>query len=240
MGTIHSKYTKMLFRDADITSWVTESSPELSVDLSDTTTYGKTNKTNAAGLGDSKLSFSGIYDPVADGPQNLILPYLGVNSDQLALIGYGGFTLGLGVALIGGKVSSYKVSDPVGDMVKFTAEIGGSDGGLLGHSLHDTTSEAATGMATAVDAGAGQLTTSFGGIGHLHVLSGTGSLTVKIQDSADNTTFADLITFTAATGRTFERKFVTGTVRRYVRASWTITTGPFVFVAAFGRGGREA
>lgn len=246
MATIHSKFTKMLLRDVDISSFVMESSPDYSVDMSDTTVYGKTNKTKATALGDSKLSFSGLYDPVADGIDALVVPYLGVNVDQLAMIGYGGFAVGQGVSLIGGKFSGWKLSDPVGDMVKFTAEIEGSDGGVVGRSLHDTaTTETITANGASVDAGAGQLTTLFGGIGHLHVLSATGtspSLTVKIQDSADNSTFADLITFTAATARTFERKFFTGTVRRYIRATWTIagTTPVFGFAAGFGRGGREA
>lgn len=79
---------------------------------------------------------------------------------------------------------------------------------------------------TAYDAGA---STAFGWQAYLHVFAVTGtSVTVKIQDSADNSTFADLTggTFAAATGATWQRLAgaAGSTVRRYVRV---ITTGTF-------------
>jgi hypothetical protein len=80
---------------------------------------------------------------------------------------------------------------------------------------------------TALDFGA--TSTLFGWQAYLHVFAVTGtSVTVKLQDSADNSTFADLTgaAFTAATGRTSQRLAgaAGSTVRRYVRA---ITTGTF-------------
>ncbi len=70
---------------------------------------------------------------------------------------------------------------------------------------------------------------SFGGQAYLHVFSFTGtSVTVKIQDSADNSSWLDVTSFafTAATGRTTQRIQLgsTATIRRYVRA---VTTGTF-------------
>lgn len=88
----------------------------------------------------------------------------------------------------------------------------------------DTT---ATSPATGVDTLA---SASFGGQAYLQVFSFTGtSVTVKIQDSADNSSFADIspsLVFTAATGVTAERVSVANdtTIRRYVRA---ITSGTF-------------
>lgn len=70
---------------------------------------------------------------------------------------------------------------------------------------------------------------SFGAQAFLHVFSFTGtSVTIKIQDSADNSSFTDLTGggFTLVTGTTFER-IATGptqAVRRYLRV---ITTGTF-------------
>lgn len=71
--------------------------------------------------------------------------------------------------------------------------------------------------------------TNFGAQFYLHLTAFTGtSVVVKIQDSADNTTFADLAgaAFTSATGPTFERIAVANnvTVRRYLRV---VTTGTF-------------
>lgn len=70
---------------------------------------------------------------------------------------------------------------------------------------------------------------SFGGQAYLQVFSFTGtSVTVKIQDSADNSAWSDVTSFafTAATGRTTQRIQLgsTATIRRYVRA---VTTGTF-------------
>ena len=86
---------------------------------------------------------------------------------------------------------------------------------------------------TSVDQTAGS---SAGAVGYLQAVSiGSGTATVKIQSSTNNSTWSDLITFTAVTAQTSERVAVTGTVNRYVRV---ITTGTFtnlVFVAGFAR-----
>ena len=73
--------------------------------------------------------------------------------------------------------------------------------------------------------------TANGLVAHLHVFSFSGtSVTVKIQQSSDDGSgdpFADLITFTAATGVTSERKStaaLTTAVEQYLRV---VTTGTF-------------
>lgn len=75
----------------------------------------------------------------------------------------------------------------------------------------------------------GGAATNFGAQIYLHVFSVTGtSVSVKLQDSADNTTFADLsgAAFLAATAAGAQRIALAtnATVRRYVRA---VTTGTF-------------
>lgn len=70
---------------------------------------------------------------------------------------------------------------------------------------------------------------SFGAQAYLQVFAFTGtSVTVKVQDSADDSSFADVtgLTFTAATGITTERLATANnaTIRRYLRA---VTTGTF-------------
>jgi hypothetical protein len=74
--------------------------------------------------------------------------------------------------------------------------------------------------------------TSFGCQVYLQVTAFTGTdVTVKLQDSADNATFADLAsgTFTQTTAANTAQRIAVGgtaTVRRYVRAT-TITSGGF-------------
>lgn len=85
---------------------------------------------------------------------------------------------------------------------------------------------------TGLDYGATIGSTSFGFQAYLQVTAFTGTdVTVKIQDSADNSTYNDLASgaFAQTTAaRTFQRIAVggTATVRRYVRVS-TVTSGGF-------------
>lgn len=76
---------------------------------------------------------------------------------------------------------------------------------------------------------------SFGGQAYLHVTSFTGTdVTIKIQDSADNSTFADVASFafTQVTAAPASERIALGntaTLRRYLRAT-TVTTGGFTSV----------
>ncbi|MET8766320.1 hypothetical protein [Streptomyces sp. NPDC004658] len=73
---------------------------------------------------------------------------------------------------------------------------------------------------------------SFGGQAYLHVTAFTGTdVTIKIQDSADNSTFTDVagFAFTQVTAAPASERIALGntaTLRRYLRAS-TVTTGGF-------------
>jgi hypothetical protein len=92
-----------------------------------------------------------------------------------------------------------------------------------GQRTDTTATSPATGLDTLASA-------AFGLQAWLHVFAFTGtSVTVTLQDSADNSTFAAIgggVSFTAATGITSQRIATanTQTIRRYVRA---ITTGTF-------------
>ncbi|WP_318205391.1 hypothetical protein [Streptomyces sp. SCL15-4] len=76
---------------------------------------------------------------------------------------------------------------------------------------------------------------SFGGQAYLHVTAFTGTdVTIKIQDSADNSTFADVASFafTQVTAAPASERIALGntaTLRRYLRAT-TVTTGGFTSV----------
>lgn len=95
----------------------------------------------------------------------------------------------------------------------------------------DRTDTGATATGTGLD---GTASTAFGLQAYLHVSAITGtSVTVRLQDSADNATFADITgaAFTAATVVGGQRLAIanTATVRRYVRVA---TAGTFT-VATF-------
>lgn len=87
------------------------------------------------------------------------------------------------------------------------------------------TDTVATSPATGLD---GLASSTFGGQAYLQVLGVTGtSVTARVQDSADNASFANIAgggLFVAATAVGAQRIELTGTIRRYLRV---ITTGTF-------------
>ena len=147
--------------------------------------------------------------------------------------------------LIQGQLTSYEVTPAVGDVVTVSAEIqasgsiGAINGGkVIASSVVNLTASNSTASTTGVDfsASAGN-----GAVGHLHVTENTGNntLNIKLQESSDNNTFTDLITFStvSATTPTSERVETTGTVARYIRAVVTssITSGSATFITALAR-----
>ena len=91
---------------------------------------------------------------------------------------------------------------------------------------------------TAIDLGA--VSTLFGAAAYLHVFSvASGTAVFKVQDSADNLSFADVsgLTFTGATGATVQRlqTGLTATIRRYVRIQGSGTHGAAVIAVNFVR-----
>ncbi|MFF7550945.1 hypothetical protein ACFZCU_46185 [Streptomyces canus] len=143
-----------------------------------------------------------------------------------------GTTLGDAAASLVGKQVNY---DPTrGDDGMLTFGVSGQSNGFgieWGQQLTagirtDTAATNGTGIDTTASA-------SFGGQAYLQVFSpftGTDA-TVKIQDSADNVSFADVagLSFTQITAGPTSERIATAagaTIRRYVRAA-TVTTGGF-------------
>lgn len=200
------------------------------VDMLEPTTFGDGgNKRALAGLTDSTFNCEGFID--AD-----------TNSEAAAWTGntplsysHTGFARGESVWLVDTLKTSFEPGSQVAGMSSFSLN-GQTDGPVsFGVSLHDLTAETATGNGTGHD---GAASSASGGVGHLHVTSFSGltNAVIKIQHSTDNNTFADLITFSTATGTTSERKTVTGTVNRYLRYALTVTgTGSVTFQTSFAR-----
>ena len=84
--------------------------------------------------------------------------------------------------------------------------------------------------------------TTDGGAGYIQVTAVSGTSPTGdmiIQHSADDTSFANLVTFTQATAITAERIAVSGTVNRYLRVARTIggsSTPTITYMVAFARG----
>lgn len=177
------------------------------------------------GIRDGAISWTSFFDKQA-GQSHLTLRSLPYTDVQITYLH--GTVLGGSAASMIAKQVNYDPTRAADGGLTFgidaVSNTYGIDWGttLTAGQRTDTT---ATSPATGVDGGA---SSSFGGQFYLHVFAFTGtSVTVTVQDSADNSTFAAIaspVVFTAATGLTTQRIAISGTVRRYLRA---ITTGTF-------------
>lgn len=228
MAFIHGKGAAVLHGVYDLSAFLNNASASGSVETGETTCFGAQSKTYVVGLKDGGISVSGLYDAVASGSDVVLYTALGTNDVPTTVIPQGSGTLGNRAQMIAADATSYEVSTPVADVVSVSAEFqasGGFDGGVL---LATLSSRTATENTTSVDNGAA---TTNGGVAHIHVTANTRAASgtiVKVQHSSDNTTFADLATFTTiGTTTTSERVTVAAgtTVNRYVRHAITAIGG---------------
>ncbi len=238
MAFAHSKSARLLLGDVSFSGFLSSWEHTTERELADATTHTDDGHSFVPGLDNGSLTLGGrVDDSAAAGGQDATLDAaLGASAASVITTAPAGFAVGNRVITIDSRESTYSVSAPVAEAVSFEAEWQAEGRVDTGVSLHDLTAETASGNGSSVDGGA---STSGGGVAALHVTAASGtseSLTAKVQHSADNTTFVDLVTFTAA-GSTAERTAVTGTVNRYVRASWQVsgTTPSFTFAVAFAR-----
>lgn len=191
----------------------------------DVTGIDKSAHERIGGRRDGALSFVSYFNPTAGAS---FQTFKALPLTDVLMSYFRGSTLGGDAASMISKQPNFDPTRDDSGEFKFKVDAIGSGFGLeWGVQLTagvrtDTTATNGTGVDTVASA-------AFGGQAYLHVFGVTGtSVTVKIQDSADNATFADVtgLTFTVATGQTAERLALvnTATIRRYVRA---VTTGTF-------------
>lgn len=222
---------------------LTEMSDDTAALQEDTTTLGAAWETHEAhGVKTSQFMQAGFYNDAegdihealvdSNGVARVVCYAVNPNTNGLRFIG-----------LSGAMQSRYKRTPGFKGFHKAapTYEVSGQrDEGRILHALGAETADDDT-EADSVDNGA---SSANGGVGYLQVtavdLDGYDDIVVKIRDSADDITFADLITFAAATAHPHaERTTVAGTVDRYLATSWAFTgtgTSPEVsFFVGFAR-----
>ena len=217
MTFTHSKDSRFAFGSSALAAYLTGYTTSTTTDTADTTPLAESSRAYVAGLADSTITASGLFEPLYDTPA---VATLGAANGSAVTVAPEGFALGSPVVVLSGRNVSYEITSSVGEVVGANLSIQGDGRFDTGVSLADLAEVSATGNGSAHTAAAG---TSGGGVATLHVTACTGTLTVKVQHSTNNSTWSDLATFTAATGATSQRVEVSGTVNRYLRASWTLT-----------------
>ena len=237
MAFIHGKDTVVLLGKDNVTTYFSEHTASVEVDMHDTTVYGKSAKTYLPGLIDGTVSLSGLWDGAASAIDSILAALVGAAASVFTA-GPAGTTIGNRAELASLLETSYEIDDSVSEVVGISVEGQADDRVETGIFLHNLTAETATGNAASQDNGGAS---SNGGVAHLHLTAVTGTSptnTVLVEHSTNGSSWSTLVTFTALAGTTIsERKTVTGTVNRYLRASWTIagTTPSYTFAVAFAR-----
>jgi hypothetical protein len=240
MAFIHGKNAVVLHGAYALTSFLNDGSISASVETAETTAFGNSAKTFVTGLKDGTLSASGMFDGAASAVDEVLTASIGSDSLSPVTFAPNGAVIGQRVVLLQAKTTSYDVSSPVGDVVSVSYDAQ-ADGGLdHGVSLADLASISATTNSTSNDNTA---STANGGLAQVHVTvnSRSSNSTIKVQHSSDNSTWADLASFTvvATTITTSERVAVAAgtTVNRYLRAQNTLAagTGSITYQVSFAR-----
>ena len=237
----HGKNVNVFLDQYDFSTYFNDVTASTSVDTAETSAFGTSAKTYVVGHRDGTVSLSGMFESTeSTGTDQYFATALGSATKIKLIVAPEGNSNGAGAIMLVADDTSYEVSSAIADIVQASAEFQSTDAVEHGKILSSGSAVTATGNGTGVD---NTLATTNGGAGFLSVPVNTrnGNITVKIQHSADNSTFADLVTFTvvSSTTKTSQRVEVASgtTVNRYLRVNYTVagSTGSATPVVAFTR-----
>lgn len=240
MAFVHGKGARLLLGVLDFSGFLRAHEQGTEIEMADSTMYGNEGHRFIPGLEQGTLSLDGGLDNVAAaGGQDATLDgALQAAAGTVITAAVEGLTLGKRVFMIEARETNYAVANGVTDIVNFSASWQSEGQVDSGVSLHDLTAETATTDGTSVD---NTTSSANGAAASLHVTANTRSTatTIKVQHSADNVAFVDLITHAVvgAGATAAEKLTATGTVNRYLRAQWTLPagTGSITFAVAAAR-----
>jgi len=237
----HGKNVNVFLDQYDFSTYFNDVTASTSVDTAETSAFGTSAKTYVVGHRDGTVSLSGMFESTeSTGTDQYFATALGSATKIKLIVAPEGNSNGAGAIMLVADDTSYEVSSAIADIVQASAEFQSTDAVEHGKILSSGSAVTATGNGTGVD---NTLATTNGGAGFLSVPVNTrnGNITVKIQHSADNSTFADLVTFTvvSSTTKTSQRVEVASgtTVNRYLRVNYTVagSSGSATPVVAFTR-----
>jgi len=238
MAFVHGKKTAVFYNGSNLSPFFNEASVSRDVETAETTAFGNDDKNYITGLGDGTMSLSGMFDGQEDAIDDVLSGVIGSATPDVATVAPEGAVAGK--RSMSGTVhqTSYEISSPVGDVVAANLEVQVTEGVDTGFLLAGNLNVGASGQTTALDNGA---SSSEGATAFLHltVNDHDDATVIKVQESSDNISFADIMTFTsvAASAISGQQAAVSGTVERYVRAEHIPggSSGSVTYTLAFAR-----
>lgn len=230
MTFINANNAQVCVGQYDLTSYFTSVNPSLSQAMLDSTVFGDTGNKFTPGVSNGLISATGFYDDFAAGStaDNVLISILNLSPAPIVSAAPQGFAVGNRVYMLQAHVKNYNLSIKAGALIGNMADWQSTDGLDAGVSLHALTAETVSTNTASVDNSA---PSTNGGVAFIHatLMTGTPSVVVKIQHSANNSTWGDIVVFSAigATPSTSERIVVAKgtTILRYLRVISTFTGG---------------
>ena len=245
---IHGKNTAVYVDEFDLTSYFTDVSITQENEVAETTAFGDTNKSYLLGLRAGTLSMSGMWSADTDGSDEELQALLGNATTPLLSVREGAAAIGGSAVIAQANETNYAISSPVADVHTVTADFECTPNQVSNLTFALAGGVQLTAGASIAHGSLGNLSSvdnsassANGGAATLHIPTNTvnGNTTIKVQHSANDASWADLITFTVvgASTKTSELKAVSGTVNRYLRASASTagSSGSITFMVAFAR-----
>lgn len=201
-------------------------------------------KAYVAGMADATASFNGWFDPNIDVELYTYLTQITASGNMwmyAAQGAQGSGSFGNVAYSVAGSSTKYEMKSATNAANSVSAEVQVSaSGGAIdrGNVYHGWATEAASGNTSSIDFGSAS--SAKGGVFVVHAFNDTAALALNLQDSADNSTFANVTGYAISPANTTTAAYrypaagtaPTGTVRRYTRITWT---GTGSFFAMFAR-----
>jgi len=224
---LHGKNTRVLFSNPavnlgyDLSQYFNDAAVSRSLEASEVTTFQTSGvKSFVTGLGTGTIALSGFYDGTSSGIDSIISTAISNTANEAILVfPAGGTAQNDRCYMAQGIETKYDLKSPVSGVVSIDAEVQ-ADGGVwngFGQFFTTTTS----GSTTVLD---GKSPSTRGGLFVIGVLSLTGTLSVTLQHSADNSTWVNATSAVTGVGTSVvSTASLPSTIYRYTRLNWTLT-----------------
>lgn len=237
MAFSHGKLCDLFIGAERLQGFYKSASLSADVDSADTSVFGLNYKTFLTGQGSAKVDLEGFYDINLTSRHTALFA-----SPEVATIGPAGLAVSDRAWLLSAHTLTYMESAAVSDAVMTSLSL--QSDARVGFGYAMSTAGAAAVTTTTNGAGVDNTTVSLANpfwVLDVHVTAASGTaptLVVKIQDSANNSVFADVAGITTGTLTTTGATRVTGTtttLRRFWRVVHTVggTTPSFTVFSAF-------
>lgn len=123
MAFRHGKDTVVLIEANDLSAFTNSTSFGDETEANETTTYGRTRKTYVGGLGDGKITISGVYDDGATGPRTIIKPLKSAGAAVTFTFRPEGTGSGKQQSIVDVIITAFNESAPVADIIAWTCEM---------------------------------------------------------------------------------------------------------------------